>query len=289
MTGMQRPPQWINADYATVNESGNIALSFTIDPNSEIGIFKLERKKESENDFTQIAQIESNNGKVSYIDLSADPFQKNNYRLSAVNNCGIPVITSNLAGNIVTKIVRTDNLILLSWNSYGKWLGGISCYKVFINAGNGFMEKSLIPSTDTVFSINYSDIMLDITGNEVCFYLSATETTNLYNITGESRSPVVCAEITEKITVPTAFTPDNDMVNDLFRPVLSFTPVEYHLVITDRQNNIMFENTDHLAQWDGTRNGNPLSQGVYLWFLKVKTPSGKIISKSGTVTIIKNR
>jgi gliding motility-associated-like protein len=95
--------------------------------------------------------------------------------------------------------------------------------------------------------------------------------------------------VTERITVPTAFTPDNDLVNDLFKPVLSFIPLEYHLVITDRQNNILFESTDHQAQWDGTRNGNPLSQGVYLWFLKVKTPSGKIISKSGTVTIIKNR
>jgi len=289
ITDMQRAPQWINADYATVNESGNIALSFTFDPLSEISIFSLERKKESENDYTQIVQIESDNGNITYTDLFADPHQKNYYRLSAINNCGIPVITSNLAGNIVMTILRKDDFIFLSWNSYRYWLGGISGYKVYINTGNGFIEKSLIPSSDSVFSINYTDIMYDVTRPEICFYIRATETTNLHNITGESRSAAICTETTEKITVPTAFTPDNDMVNDLFKPVLSFTPVEYHLVITDRQNNTMFETTYHLAQWDGTKNGNPLPQGIYLWFMKLKTPSGKIISKSGTVTIIKNR
>jgi gliding motility-associated-like protein len=131
--------------------------------------------------------------------------------------------------------------------------------------------------------------MYEVTGNDICFYISATEITNLHNITGESRSDAVCTETTERITVPTAFTPDNNLVNDMFSPVLSFTPTEYHLVITDRQNNIMFESSDFQAQWDGTKNGTPLSQGVYLWFLRVKTPSGKIITRSGTVTIIKNR
>jgi len=131
--------------------------------------------------------------------------------------------------------------------------------------------------------------MYDVTGSEICFYLSAAETTNLYNVTGESKSAPVCFVATERITVPTAFTPDNDLVNDLFRPVLSFTPAEYHLIITDRQNNIMFENTDFQAQWDGTRNGTPLPQGVYLWFIRLKTPSGKMITRSGTVALIKNK
>jgi gliding motility-associated-like protein len=289
LTAMQRAPRWINADYATINESGNIALSFTFDPLSEIRLFRLERKKDTENSFSQIAEIESDNGKVSYIDLPAVPDQKYSYRLSAINNCGNPIITSNLAGNIVTKVLRSGDIIRLTWNSYRDWLGGISDYKVFINTGNGFSQRSVIPPSDTVFSINYPDIMYDISGAEICFYISATEITNLYYITGESRSPEACTEITERITVPTAFTPDNDMVNDLFKPVLSFTPLEYYMLITDRENNKVFENNDHRAQWDGTRNGNPLPQGVYLWFLKVKTPSGKIISRSGTVTIIKNR
>lgn len=286
---MQRVPEWINADYATVNESGNIAVSFTIDHLSEISLFSLERMVESGNSFTQIAQLTADNGKVTYSDNSADPDKRNYYRLTAVNNCGKPVTTSNLAVNIVTKVTRENDVIALIWNSYRYWIGGVSCYSVFINTGNGFVEKQVINCTDTVLRINYRDIMFEITGNEICFYISAAENTNIHGITGESRSASVCTETTEKITVPTAFTPDNNLVNDKFSPVLSFTPSAFHLVITDRQNNIMFESNDYQAQWDGTRNGSPLPEGVYLWFLRITTPSGKTVIRSGTVTLIRNR
>jgi hypothetical protein len=40
----QNIPGWINADYATLTEAGEIALSFTIDPASDIDLFRLERK-----------------------------------------------------------------------------------------------------------------------------------------------------------------------------------------------------------------------------------------------------
>jgi gliding motility-associated-like protein len=79
------------------------------------------------------------------------------------------------------------------------------------------------------------------------------------------------------------------MINDMFRPVLSFTPSEYRLIITDRKNNRLFETTSYLAEWNGTRNGESLPEDVYLWFLTVRTPSGKTVSRTGTVTIIKNR
>ncbi len=43
-TKMQRPPDWINADYATVNAENKIYLSFTVDPDSEINILVSERR-----------------------------------------------------------------------------------------------------------------------------------------------------------------------------------------------------------------------------------------------------
>jgi hypothetical protein len=49
----------------------------------------------------------------------------------------------------------------------------------------------------------------------------------------------------------------------------------------------MFETRDYLEEWDGSGSGSVQSQGVYLWVLKVTTPSGKKISRTGTVTIIK--
>ncbi len=123
---------------------------------------------------------------------------------------------------------------------------------------------------------------------KVCFYVTATESSNPYGIMGESNSNQICTDLEEVVTVPNVFTPDSDLKNDLFRPVLTFTPSDYHLVITDRQGKTLFETRDFMDTWDGSDKGNVVPEGVYLWFLKIKTPTGKNISRTGTLTVIKN-
>jgi gliding motility-associated-like protein len=288
-TKMQRPPLWINADQATINSDGNVALSFTVDPSSEIRNFSLERKTGSTGTFQEISRPVSADGAVFYTDLQAKTDMINYYRLSAVNSCNLAVTVSNLASNIVLSTERSGNNIILSWNPYEKWLGTISSYRLFVNSGKGFEEKNVIAASDSSFVQEYQQIMYQVSGNEVCFYISASEANNPYGISGESISSTACIAPTEIITVPNVFTPNNDTNNDFFKPVLSFTPVEYQLVISDRQGNVLFETRDYLAEWDGSHNGKPQPQGVYLWFLKLTTPSGKKISRTGTITIIKNK
>jgi gliding motility-associated-like protein len=288
-TKMQRPPAWINADQATLNDNGKIALSFTVDPLSEINHFSLERKTGSSSSFTEISQPVSANGTVNAIDNQAHSDVVNYYRLSAVNNCNLPVQTSNLASNIVLSLERSGDNIILSWNPYKKWLGTILSYGLYANTGKGFEEKAVIPANDTTFTLSYRQIMYQVSSNEVCFYIRAAESSNPYGISGESISQAICSSPSEIVTVPNVFTPNNDLKNDLFIPVLSFTPVNYHLIISDRRNKVLFETHDFQVEWDGTHNGTPEPEGVCLWFLKLTTPSGKTISRTGTVTIIRNK
>lgn len=285
-TKMQRSPQWINADQATINPENKIALTFTIDPISEIKQFSLERKTGTSGTFKEISRPVSVNGLVHYTDNQAKTDSIYYYRISAINSCNLSVMESNLASNIVLLSEISGNNIILSWNPYRSWLGTISSYRLFINTGTGFEENAVIPSGDSVFVEAYQQIMYEVSGNKVCFYLSAIEKSNPHGITGESISSQTCISPTEIITVPNVFTPNNDMHNDLFRPVLSFTPHEYHLVISDRQGTLLFETRDWLEAWNGSRNGVPQPQGVYLWFLKLITPTGKAITRTGTVTII---
>jgi gliding motility-associated-like protein len=287
-TKMQRPPQWINADQATINSSGNVALSFTIDPSSELTHFSLERKSGSAASFQEIFKPVSINGSVYYTDIQADNKIINFYRLLAVNSCNLPVITSNTASNIVLSLERTGDNIILSWNVYRKWLGTVSSYKLFANTGKGFEEKAEVGATDTLYQLGYQQIMYEVSADRVCFYIDASEISNPYGISGESISSEICTNPTEVITVPNVFTPNNDLKNDLFRPVLSFTPLDYHLIITDTHSRVLFETRDFQAEWDGTINGSTEPQGVCLWYLKLTTPSGRKISRTGTVTIIRN-
>ncbi len=288
LTNMQRAPLWINADYATVNAEKGISVSFTIDPLSEIRDFILERKPSSGGIYQTIAQLESTNGSVLYTDSRADVNTVNYYRLSAVNNCLLPVSVSNNCSNMVLSLQKSGNKLNLSWNPYREWLGSVSEYRLFVDAGNGFQEKAVIGANDTLYDFDYKGIMYEVSGNKICMYIEASEISNPYGISGQSNSSVVCTDPIELITVPNLFTPNNDLVNDLFKPVLSFTPVNYHLIISDQHGYVLFETRDSNASWDGSKNGDPQPDGVCLWFLKVTTPSGKNLTRTGTVTIIRN-
>jgi gliding motility-associated-like protein len=289
LTKMQKPPQWINADYSKVTPEKDILLSFTIDPSSEITSFNLERKTGLSGTFQQIAQFNNVTGSVLFSDAMPDLSKIHYYRLSAVNNCNIPIIYSNISSNIVLSMQRNENDINLIWNPYKEWIGSISSYKLYINTGNSFDERQSIPPGDTSATVNYADLMYEVSVSEVCFMIKAFETSNPHNIDGESQSSQVCTSATETITVPNIFTPDNNLINDFFKPVLSFTPIDYKLIITDLRRETVFETRDCNSEWDGTKNGDQLPGGVYLWYLNVTTPSGKNISRKGTVTIVFNR
>ncbi len=62
----------------------------------------------------------------------------------------------------------------------------------------------------------------------------------------------VCFTVNEIITVPNIFTPDGDGKNELFRPVITFTPSDYRLIISNRQGKVMFESRDFndIVGWD---------------------------------------
>jgi gliding motility-associated-like protein len=288
LTRMQRPPEWINADYSTVNSDSQVEIAFSVDPGSEITHFLLERKTGLTGTFESVSQLESDNGSVLYTDKQAEVNVVNYYRLSAINSCNNPITVSNIASNMVLLLERKGDEFNLSWNSYKEWMGTISEYRLFIDTGNGFEEKAVIVANDSLYTLDYKNIMYEVSVTDICMYISASEISNPHGITGLSYSSRVCMEPIEVITVPNLFTPNNDLINDLFKPVLSFTPKYYHLIISEQHGSVLFETRDFNESWDGFVNGNPQADGICLWFLKVTTPSGKSLTRTGTVTILKN-
>jgi len=286
-TDMQRPPDWINADYATVKEN-KVSLSFTIDPLSEISDFSLERKTGRTGSFAEIAKPVSSNGSITFTDTKAETNSVNYYRLSAINSCKKAIVISNLASNIVLTLERVNDDIRLKWNPYLQWKGSLETYKILANTGKGYSEISQVSSADSTYLVDYHDIMYDVSSDEVCFQIGADETSNPHGMDGTTRSQSACTNPVEIITVPDVFTPNNDLVNDLFRPVLSFTPVDYHLIISDRHGTILYETRSFSDSWNGSANGDPVPQGVYLWYLKVTTPSRATISRTGTIAVYFN-
>ena len=206
-----------------------------------------------------------------------------------MNNCGNPVVFSNIASNIVLVSDRIDdNTINLEWNNYREWLGVISNQVLMVNVGSGFYEDLIINPGDTTITIYYNDYMDVANASEIIFMIKMEESDNPYGIIGESLSQPVTIKVTEKITAANIFTPDGNGKNDYFRPILSFIPRDYYLIITDINRKVLFESRNNLEEWDGKFSGNIVPEGVYLWQLRITNSAGEKISKTGTITVVFN-
>ena len=94
------------------------------------------------------------------------------------------------------------------------------------------------------------------------------------------------------VLAPTAFSPNNDGVNDLFmvKQDCPFGYDAYLFQVFDRWGNPVFETSDPLEGWDGMRQGIAAHLGVYTWhvtLIKTKDESFEEHVYRGNVTLIR--
>jgi gliding motility-associated-like protein len=86
------------------------------------------------------------------------------------------------------------------------------------------------------------------------------------------------------IQVPNAFTPNNDGLNDTFRPVVDYERVrQFSMVIYNRWGQMIFETNNPAEGWDG----KDAPEGVYSWVVSYSNQTGKGYQLKGVVTLIK--
>lgn len=103
----------------------------------------------------------------------------------------------------------------------------------------------------------------------------------------------VMREITvKKITalfIPSAFTPNNDGLNDDFGPVFSSISLEkFRFSVFDRWGNVVFQTSDMNERWDGKmKNGSKPAPGdVFVWKVAYKAAKENEREEMGDVTVL---
>ena len=93
-----------------------------------------------------------------------------------------------------------------------------------------------------------------------------------------------------EVYIPTAYTPNNDGLNDVFMPIYNCKILDFELLIYNRYGELIYTSENHQQGWDGTYNGTKAPQGVYAWILKYEAliqNAPKEFQKTGTVTLIR--
>lgn len=90
-----------------------------------------------------------------------------------------------------------------------------------------------------------------------------------------------------EIYVPTAFTPNGDGKNDMFKPFPVGIKNYTYFRIYNRWGQVIFSTSEFNKGWDGTISGKQQPTGTYVWVVEGFTKEGKKISKKGTITLIR--
>jgi gliding motility-associated-like protein len=89
------------------------------------------------------------------------------------------------------------------------------------------------------------------------------------------------------ILVPTAFTPNNDKKNDILKPIpVGVTRLLFFRVF-DRFGQMIYNTTNMGDGWNGQYMGRDQNSGTYVWAVQGLAYTGKVITKKGTVTLLR--
>ena len=75
----------------------------------------------------------------------------------------------------------------------------------------------------------------------------------------------------EGMHIPNVFTPNEDLLNDIFIPIGHFDHLaEYSMRIYNRWGEEIFYSNNINIGWDGTKNGHPSPTGAYIYFIEFR-------------------
>lgn len=89
------------------------------------------------------------------------------------------------------------------------------------------------------------------------------------------------------LTLPTAFSPNGDGKNDIFKlGSINFQKLQEFRVF-NRWGQEIFSTTDPIKGWDGSYNGQPQDMGVYHFVIRLANPDGNMEVYKGDVTLVR--
>jgi gliding motility-associated-like protein len=94
------------------------------------------------------------------------------------------------------------------------------------------------------------------------------------------------------LLLPTAFTPNNDNLNDYYYPIARGIKKITRFSIYDRQGQLVFEAKDFVpnnksAGWDGRIKGTPQNSATYVYFIESVCETGQPINMKGSFVLIR--
>lgn len=203
------------------------------------------------------------------------------YRIDYEDACGnfspsgTPFCPVRLSGT-----VDDINIVTVRWSKYNGWKDGVKNYILERYNESGALINSVNVGSDT----SYVEDPPDAKNQTIRYHVRAVA--NKAGVTASLSNTVELAKKTNLFS-PTAFTPNQDKLNDTFTVSGQFIK-SVHLKIFDRWGVLVFSSED-TEPWNGKRGGTgeAMPEGTYVWKAEITDTSGKNFSENGTVLLIR--
>lgn len=160
---------------------------------------------------------------------------KNNFNCSATDSIRIKAINP-LPSNFLNKIdsvCENEKLILKSITNFPSYTWS-----------NNTLQNNIIITKPGSYWLSVKDI---------------------YGCIGIDTIEIKPKSCKKQVFIPSAFTPNKDGKNDIFKVLVSGKLITFRLELYDRYGHVIFKSDNFNEGWDGNYKGNPFNSGAFIW------------------------
>jgi gliding motility-associated-like protein len=197
------------------------------------------------------------------------------YLINYTDICGNNAPESSETCPIILSIITNDypQPYEANWTAYH----GFEPETYWLNMYD--IDNKLIDQIETGKVLSYTFNWPNNENQIVTFSISTT------NISSETHSTSITLEEETLILIPNAFTPNDDDLNDTFKPVGRFIDT-YSISVFNSMGLLTFVSSGEQKAWDGKENGKHVPEGTYYYEMTVTDKKGTQSTKNGSVTLI---
>ena len=142
---------------------------------------------------------------------------------------------------------------------------------------DGLQLKNNTRGTVDQWTWSYGDGNGSIIKDPPNYFFKPSSKENIYTISLTVSNNAGCTASLNKqvrvlsscyIAVPTAFSPNNDGINDFLYPLNAVKAENLDFRIYNRYGQLVFASKDWQKKWDGNSRGLPMPSGIYIWTLR---------------------
>jgi gliding motility-associated-like protein len=148
-------------------------------------------------------------------------------------------------------------------------------------------EHLNIAATRPFDSYQWSDgsTQPSITANQPGRYILTVK--DEFGCIGADSMHIIHKECLTSVFIPTAFTPNADGLNDLFKATVNGKAISFELKIYNRWGVLVFSTSDPAKGWDGFYKGEPQPSGTFVWYCNYHVEEVRTYQQKGTLQLIR--